>query len=342
TAMRTAMKGHDVPTTLKAQRQLLAAADAAVVTLKEDHSYQASLVRQAVSDLHSGAEGDSNGLDHAEASLNQAVGGYETAGAGITIEGGSATPTDPTQALQSLSDEVSQLSKAIHDGNANDALKLQGQVLTNLTIAQEFAKQDDSENGKALQHALADVSKALDSDPTELAAVSTTLAGLVAPKEAAATTSVKTEAQSLETKLEAFQAALSTNDRETLFRLQPDLLAEASQDEQALGHDPTEDGASLKSAIGDIRAGAGGDLAKLAAARAALGHILGETPPEHGAPTVADMPKLAGDLDDKVQAFQAAMQKNDTGAMLHNQEELTAEMDQVEPQLKTVQVKSAE
>jgi hypothetical protein len=342
TALRTAMKGHDVQTSLKAQRDLMKTADAAAATLKDDKSYEAALARQAVADLKAGVAGDNNGLDHAEAELRQALGG---GGFGLDTTGisanGTPEPTDPAQVMQQLADQVRQFNQAVHDGNSNDALRLQGQLLVSLSAAQQVAPTDDSEPSKALRGTLESLQKGLDGNASELNKASAALAQFAAPANAPSA-NVQTQAQSLESKLDAFRLAISTNDRETILRLQPDLLAEANQDLSTLTYDNSDDGAKLKDAIADIKAGAGGDLGKLDNARATLGNILGEPQGPNGAPAVNDLPKLAGDLDAKVLAFQKALQTNDTSAMLKNQEELTNEIAQTEPGLKDVKSPSAQ
>jgi hypothetical protein len=149
-------------------------------------------------------------------------------------------------------------------------------------------------------------------------------------------------AKSLAAKVDAFRLAAAANNRADLLRLQPDLLNEAAQDSAALQNDTSAQGEAMKEAIGAIQDGTGGDFSKLDGARADLGKVLGEPAPAEGEHKAPNLPELAGDLQNKVAAFQQAINGNDTGAMLRIQRDLTTEFSQVDPQLQTIDSKQAD
>jgi hypothetical protein len=97
----------------------------------------------------------------------------------------------------------------------------------------------------------------------------------------------------------------------------------------------------MKEAIDGIRDGTAGDFSKLDNARAALGTVLGEPAQANSHQAAANMTELGTDLENKVHAFQLALQTNDTGSMLRLQRDLTAEMAKADPQLQAINSQQA-
>jgi hypothetical protein len=151
-------------------------------------------------------------------------------------------------------------------------------------------------------------------------------------------------AASLAAKMDAFQTATSTASQADLLRLQQEILNEARQDEAALGNDQSLQATALRDAIQAARASVSGDLTKMDAARAQLGRVSGQAAASgsSNAKPITDLKGFAGDLDKSVGAFQDALQRNDTGAMLRVQKSLADQADQAEASLKGVRSKPAE
>ena len=151
-------------------------------------------------------------------------------------------------------------------------------------------------------------------------------------------------AASLAAKMDAFSTATSTASQSDLLRLQQEILNEATQDEATLGTDQSSQAVALRNAINAARASAGGDLSKLEGARADLGKVSGQAAASgaSSAKPVSDIKGFALDLDNTIAAFQAALQKNDTGTMLRLQKSLADQADQADASLKGVQSKPAQ
>jgi hypothetical protein len=358
-ALSTAMRSQDVATALRVQRELLAAGDQAEAALKNDKSTQAQTVRAAIADIRSSATGgDTNGYEHAASALRQVLGGA-TGGLGVTVSSQPAT-SDVGADLHTLSDQVRGLRQAVQSRNTGEALRLQAQLVNAIGVAQKAAEKDDSDQGKALRAALSDLQKGLDGDATRLSAASTALEKLDAPVSAAGrpvVTDVSQMAASLASRLDAFRAAASTNSKTDLLRLQQEILVEVDQDAAALvlsgSSDQSPATAALKAALDGARVGVSGDLTKLDAARANLAKAAGDSSSLPASPSaitgsstatkpIADLSRFASDLDNTVNSFQAAFQKNDTGAMLRLQRQLSDQAAQVDSSLKDAQSKPAD
>jgi hypothetical protein len=340
---RAAIRAHDITTLLRLQRQLLTDSDDAERALKDDQSRQADAVRQATVDLRAGVAGENNALDHAEAALRSALAGQSLGR--IAPFGVSAPVADGSHSLEQMTEHLRDFRQAIKDRNADAALKLQAKLLADLMVAEASVPKDDSDQGRALRDALADVRKGLDGDGQRLAAAAAALPKLIAPApRAAAETDVSRQAASLATKIDAFRMAVGTNSRTDLLRLQRDILAEADQDTAPLRTDQSTQAAALRTAIDAVRAGVSGDLSKLDDARADLGKLAGEDVARAGisAKPIANPSRFASDLDGKVASFEDAIEKGDTGGMLRLQHELSDAVDQADVSLKQVQGKPAE
>jgi hypothetical protein len=352
-ALRTAQRTNDVGTALRAQRELMAAADQAEAALKSDKSPDAQSVRAAIADIRSGiGSGDSNGFDHADATLRQVLNG----GGGLGITASEQAQPVATFDLHQLQEQVRGLNQAIQNKNSGDALRLQGQLLAGLSAAQKAAAADNSADGKALTAALSDLQKGLDGDSSRLAAAATALdkMGVTADQKPTVATDVPRVAASLGAKIDAFRAAASTGSRVDVLRLQQQILDETDQAATALTLDQTPSSAAVRNVLNDVRAGVSGDLSKLDGARSELAKAAGETAPtarsdQSGATTsgtsnqpIADLKRFASDVDDTVSSFQTALQKNDTGTMLRLQRRLSDLASQADTSLKESQTKPAD
>ncbi len=347
-ALRSAQRTQDVGSALRAQRELLSAADQADAALKNDKSRQAQNVRAATADIRSGiSNGDNNGFEHADATLRQVLGGDATAGLTVTSQAPAPVTADP----KVLQQQVRQLQQAVQNRNSGDALRLQGQLLVQLSAAQKAAAADDSDSGRALQSALSDLQKGLDGDSARLLAAANALDKMGAPSDQTTiSTDVPRVAESLVTKIDAFRAAASTGSRVDLLRLQQEILTEADQASNALTADQTPPAAAVRGSLNDVRAGVSGDLSKLDGARSELARVAGvpeEAPAsDHDAASspaaITDLKRFAGDLDGTVTSFQAALQKNDTASMLRLQRRLSDLASQADSNLKEAQNKPAD
>jgi hypothetical protein len=342
-AYRVAVRqGGNLDDTLRLQRELLAASDEAATAIKEDKSRPADSLRRSVADIQAGIAGDNNRLDAAERALS--LGAAASAGAATGVV---TTPVaGTTLTVGTLNEKLASFRKAVQDRNSGDALRLQGEMLTGLTALEQSAQKDDSEKGRSLRDALANLHKGLDGDSERLTAATTALGrlgGTAAPTDQKATDTPRLAA-SLAAKLDAFQTAVAAGDRTELIRLQRDILAETDQDDAALRLDQSADAVALRESIATIRAGVSGDLGKLDGVRANLGKVAGEPAADAAANVqpITDLPRFVGELDKKVVAYQEAIQKNDTGAMLRLQRELIDDTDRADVALKNVQSKPAE
>jgi hypothetical protein len=251
---------------------------------------------------------------------------------------------------------VRSLRQAIQNHNAGEALRLQGQLLVSVEATQKAVAHDDTDTGKALKGALADLQKGLDGNPVSLAAASDALDKLSGPTDKPANAGggdAGGMATSLGSKIDAFRAAVSTNSRADMLRLQQDILTETQQDAATLMDDPSPEAAKVRGQLDMVRAGVSGDLDKLEGARNELSKVSGTADvtangaaPAVGGATAAkgisDLGHFAQDLDQTVTAFQGALAKNDTATMLRTQRHLSDLSSQVDSGLKDAQSKPAD
>ena len=337
-AFRAALRSQNVNGALKLQRDLIPAANDAESAVKSDKSPQAQSVRAAIAGIRSGIGGDNNALDHADTALRQVIGGGNGT-LGITATSDSSQ--NPAGDLHTLNVDLHDFRQAIQGKNSGDALRLQGKLLEEIGAVQESAGKGNS----ALNDALATLQKGLNGDSAALVVAGAALDNLdVGPGQAPATPDYAGLAASLAAKMDAFETATATASQSDLLRLQQEILAEATQDEAALGSDTSSQATALRNAIKSTRASVSGDLANLDSARANLGKVSGQAS-ESGASTakpITDIKGFARDLDNTVGSFQDALQRNDTSSMLRLQKSLADQADQAEASLKSVQSKPAQ
>ena len=341
-AFRASLKTQDVAGTLRAQRELLASANDAESAIKNDKSPQAQSVRGAIAEVRAAIAGDNNGLEQADTALRQVIGGA-SGSLGVTMT--SDPSADPAGDLHTLNTDLHDFQQAIQSKNTGDALRLQGKLVGEISAAQKLASNDHSDQGKTLNDALALLQKGIDGDPTALATASTVLDKVDGgPGQAQAPTDYAGLAASLAAKLDAFETATATASQGDLLRLQQEILSEATQDEATLGSDQSPQAAALRAAIKAARDSASGDLTKVDTARADLGKVSGQAAASgtSTAKPITDIKGFAGDLDNTVASFQAALDKNDTSALLRLQKSLADQADQADANLKGVQSKPAE
>jgi hypothetical protein len=333
---------HDMPKMLRLQRELLADAEQADNVLKNDLSRQADSVRQATLDIRAGFAGDNNGLDHAEAALRSALAGQTN---GLISPFAVSTPAVETgRSLGQITEDARNFRQAVKDRNADSALKLQSQLLADLSAAEASVQKDESDQSRALRDALADLRKGLDGDSQRLGSAATALARLTAPASEATDVDTSRMAGSLASKIDAFRTVVGANSRSDLIRLQRDILAEADQDSATLRPSQSAEAAALRRALDAVRAGVSGDLSKLDGARVELAKLAGEdtTLGITTAKPIADLTRFASDLDGKIGSFSDSIQKGDTSTMLRLQRELSDAADQADASLKQVQSKPAD
>ncbi|MBV9173541.1 MAG: hypothetical protein JOZ81_26045 [Chloroflexi bacterium] len=342
TSFRSAAKVHDMPSMLKLQRELLASAANADDALKDDQSPEADSVRSAIADVRAGVGGDNNGLEHAQSELNSALSGQT--GGFIAVTSNTTAATSPTYSLDQLNQDLSNFRQALKDKNSESALKLQGQLLQELPTVQQSVEKDDSDQGRATRDALASLEKGLNGDTQQLAAASTALSKLSGPTTDPTTIDTTQMVSSLSDEMNAFQIAVSTNNRSDLLRLQQNILTDLDKDSAALRGDNSDDAKKLQGVLDGLRAGVSGDMSKLDGARSDLATLNGQAAPtsDNGAKPITDVKRWASDLDGKVASFQDAIQKGDTGSMLRLQRELTDAADQADATMKDAQGKPAE
>ena len=336
-AFRAALGAQDVNGALKLQRDLIATTNDAESAIKSDKSPQAQSLRGAIAQIRTGVGGDKNALDHAQSALNQVLGGPNGT-LGITTSFDSSQ--NPADALHTLNVDVHDFRQAVQSKNSGDALRLQGKLLAELGAARQRAG-----SNSALADALGLLQKGLDGDQKALAVASAALDKLDSgPGQAAMTPDYAGLAASLGAKMDAFQTATATASQSDLLRLQQEILAEALQDETALGSDDSPEATALRNAIKATRASVSGDLANLDAARANLGKVSGQTAASgtSTAKPITDIKGFARDLDSTVGSFQTALQRNDTSAMLRLQKSLADQADQADASLKGIQSKPAQ
>jgi hypothetical protein len=349
---RTASRGKTLEVALKAQRDLLAAADKGEVALQGDKSRPAESLLAVITGIRAGVAGDNNALDRAEAALGTPAGGPAlAASSGATA----ATPglgSDLSISMDTLSEKLRGFRTAVKDHNVDAAVRMQGDLLSSLTYAERAASADMSAEGKARQAALADVRKGIEAgDPDKLAVAAQSI-GKFTTTTTAAEVDTGGMAASLMTKLDAFRTATSAKSPDDLLRLQRQILAEIDQNTTALALDESPKAKDLRAAMDATRGAISGDLQKIDGARATLGKIAGEQAVAQGdapgqpavgkAAPITDLSKFANDMAGTIVAFQAAIKKNDTASMLKLQRDLVDQTDRADTVLKTVPTKPAE
>src|SRR5262245_35077902 len=147
-AYRAAARGRDLDGALRAQRDLLAAAERGEGALKGDRSRPAEGLLAAIASVRAGVAGDGNALDRAEAALGQPTAGLAAA----TTPGAAATTpgAEPGGSLDALNEKLRGFRQALRDRNVDGAMRLQGDLLAALGPAERAAAQDQSEKGRAL------------------------------------------------------------------------------------------------------------------------------------------------------------------------------------------------
>ena len=342
-SFRGAQRAHDIPSMLRLQRELIAAAGSSDDALKDDESPEADSVRQAIADIRAGVAGDNNGMDHAQSELNSVVSGQT--GGFIVITSDTPKGDVSSYSLDRLTQDLNNFRQAIKDHNSDGVLKLQGQLLKELPAVQQTVQNDDSDQGRAEREALASLQKGLDGDTQQLAAASAALGKLTPPTSSPAEIDTSKMITSLAGKVDAFQVAASTNSRPDLLRLQQDILTELDRDSAALRGQQSEGASKLRAVLDAVRAGVSGDTTRLDGARADLAKLSGQDVPTDDSTAskpVADLKQFASDLDGKVTSFQNAFQKGGTGDLLRLQRELTEAANQADAGLKDAQSKPAD
>ena len=143
-------------------------------------------------------------------------------------------------------------------------------------------------------------------------------------------------AAALQQQVVELQQALAIGDRESILKLQKDLLAALPDAEAAAQADPAPGAEPFREALAELQDGLSGDTTRLASASQKLAAFTGENVAANGTPgaygltgtpapavePITDIPRYAGDLADKVEAFQTAQ----GGDLLRLQEDVLTEL----------------
>ncbi len=346
-ALAEALAARDVDRSLLSQRALLSEADRVETGLETDRSPQADLVRQAIRDLRGGATGDSSKLDSVRAKLRVASG--QTGGP----EGSGGQSLQAVAA--SLQSKLNSFNAARQQNQVDMALKLQGELLQEVSQAQKAVANQHSETADRLRGALEDLKSGLSGEDSKLESAASTLQALGAASSqsggssAASSTLLRDATGALEGKVSALQQALSGGSREQLLQAQRDLLEEVARAEAVAKGNNSDLAARLRDAASLARQGASGDQAKLDGARAKLAGAPstaagGATQPaqasQSGPPP--DLQAEADDLSRKVDSYKAALDKGDRPAMLRLQQELIEQLSRNEQSLPRATGRQAE
>lgn len=175
-AFQAASTSGDLGTTLRCQRELLAAARDATGQLSDDTSPTADAVRYALVAIHEGAAGDPAWIEVAEVDLH-----WATSGGGSTPPAAVHPPPrrpESRPALDHLADALAEFQATVREGNARAALRLQEEILDTLAVAEPSFQWDQSDRGRLARLALSDLRAGLDGDPYRMKAASQALARL--------------------------------------------------------------------------------------------------------------------------------------------------------------------
>ena len=349
---RTALTARNVEKLSTAQVALLDEADRAESAIAGDKSPEADLVREAIADIRGGAGGQTKLLDSAAMLLNQVGAG---GGLSPTVVAGQE-PQDLATLSETLSEAVQGYQQARRERNSENLLKRQSDLITALDAVATATQNDESAQAKQLRSAAAGLRSALsgtngqpaiEEDVTAaLAQVQTVVGGISASAEGQADgqpTDIEARSDSLRRIGISFRSALAAGNRSETARLQRDLLDEIARAESALqaAPDPSSGEAeSLRVAIGSLREGASGDLAKLDSGLNALN--ASSTGNQTATASIVDVKKTAESLQSKLASLQKAARDGASSDELRLQRELYDEATKIEPLLQNDTSKEAD
>ena len=178
-AFRAAVDGGDLGTALRRQRELLEAAGEAAAALGQDASPPAAALLEAVATTVQAAAGDQGSLAAAEAELRLADDDL----ARPSQRAAPAAPAPDARAvLQRMSEDVPQFQRALRDGDLREALKLQAELVNDLSVAESAFERVGTEQGRRVRLALSDLRAGLQGDPGRLGVAAAALAELRPPR----------------------------------------------------------------------------------------------------------------------------------------------------------------
>ncbi|HLH72593.1 MAG TPA: hypothetical protein VKX96_04860 [Chloroflexota bacterium] len=269
--------------TLQSQRQLLAVANDAQTAASADQSPYGQQLRSALGAVSDAATGNYDKMQAAHQDLGQIIGGAETPSAGLPRP---ATP--PQQNLNDVSHQLQQAvdeySKALSNGNQNDLLTAQRDLLNAVATADAATKNNQSPQAQQIQQALTAVHDGLAGDTNKFAIADTTLGATASQNGSAVTPTPTPRAVDLQplqndvdNKLQALQNALNTVSQATpnalngnqspVKQAQDDLRQSIQKANDTLANDNSPTASNFRNALGTARSVSEGDFTKLQAAR---------------------------------------------------------------------------
>ncbi len=342
-ALGQAMGSQDADQAIRAQKELLDQADKVLLALQIDQSPQADLVRQAIQDAKTGANGDQAKLDSARAKLRAATGSTSSAAQ-------SSPAGQSTQAMAaSLQTKLKAVNDARQQNRLTDLLRLQQDLLNEVDQDQKAIANLHTSSADSLRGTLQDLKDGLGGENSKLDSAAAKLATIASTSPASATQpsagaqQMQQAAASLDAKLAALQQALSGGNRDDLLRAQRDLLDEVSRDQSLANGSNSPPADRFRSALSQAKDGASGDAAKLNGARSDLSGLLGgqqqasgqsQSGQQSGSTQSVDLPSMANDLSRNVDAYKQAIDKGDRATMLRLQQQLTDEVNKANQAVK--------
>lgn len=349
-ALAQATAARDSDLALKLQQELLVEANMVETLLTADRSAQADLVRQAIREIRAGAAGDANKLDSARSKLRIASGQPADSSSQASGQG-------PQTLASKLQPKLRAFNEAREEGRVDDLLKLQRELLDEISQTEKTLGNQQSEGAGQLRAALQDIKSGLAGDAARLesgiaalltigGASASTTPGAVA---GASAQQIRSNASSLDVKISALQEAIANGNRDDLLGAQRQLMEEVARIEGSLQGNDTDEARRLRDALAMARDGASGDMAKLEGASSRLADLTGSEPTPSGQESRpnqqaqrADPAAIADNLSRKIDSYKDAIDKGDRGAMLRLQQELTDQVNRDEEAVKGISGQEAE
>ncbi|MGI5836908.1 MAG: hypothetical protein ACOX87_10540, partial [Chloroflexota bacterium] len=235
-------------------------------------------LRAALQDIKSGLAGDDAKLEAGMAAL-------------LTVGGTSASTTPGTQNdrstqqlrsdAASLDRKITALKEAIANGNRDDLLGAQRQLLEEAARIEGSLQGIDNDEARQLRDALSMARDGASGDVAKLEGAASRITDLTGSEPATTEQEPRSDqpaqradpaaiADNLSRKIDSYKDAIDKGDRAAMLRLQQELTDQVNRDEEAAKSVSGEEGERLRSALGDLRNALKGDLNKLNSANATL------------------------------------------------------------------------
>ncbi len=256
-----------------------------------------------------------------------------------TLATPSVTPTlAPISQLpelaRTLDDKIAALAQAMAARDSDHAIRLQQDLLAEADRVEKALQIDRSAPADLVRQAIKDLRVGAAGDAGKLDSARAKLrvaSGQPSSGTGSSTTAGGPQAMatSLQNKLKSWNGARQQNSMGDLLRLQQDLLAEISQDEQAIANQHSESADRLRSALGDLKDGLAGDENKLASASSSLQAVAGAsaTPGSPQASAASQqIQSAATSLDGKLATLRQALSAGSQDDLLRAQRDLLDEI----------------